>query len=147
MAYQPPPPGSQNAESIGDCRYELLHVVRTHMGSSDASYGCVFQKEDLEGNIGVFLSKELMSIAGHALKANITTLGPLVLPLSEQILFFLNLIARKVRSPHPLLQDPPPPIITIHPGVGVCVCRAGELGPLHTYCTPISVYFDKRRLE
>ena len=78
------------------CRYELLHVVRTHMGSSDASYGCVFQKEDTEGKVGVFLSKELMSIAGHALKANITTLGPLVLPLSEQILFFLNLIARKV---------------------------------------------------
>ena len=66
------------------------------MGSSDASYGCVFQKEDPEGKTGVFLSKELMSIAGHALKANITTLGPLVLPLSEQILFFLNLIARKV---------------------------------------------------
>lgn len=66
------------------------------MGSSDASYGCVFQKEDSEGKTGVYLSKELMSIAGHALKANITTLGPLVLPLSEQILFFLNLIARKV---------------------------------------------------
>ena len=71
------------------------------MGSSDASYGCVFQKEDSEGNPGVFLSKELMSIAGHALKANITTLGPLVLPLSEQILFFLNLIARKVYPPTP----------------------------------------------
>ena len=81
------------------CRYELLHVVRTHMGSSDASYGCVFQKEDTEGRTGVFLSKELMSIAGHALKANITTLGPLVLPLSEQILFFLNLISRKVALP------------------------------------------------
>jgi len=37
-----------------------------------------------------------MKIAGHALKANITTLGPLVLPLSEQILFFANLVARKV---------------------------------------------------
>ena len=73
-----------------------MHVVRTHMGASDASYGCVFQKEDTEGKTGVFLSKELMSIAGHALKANITTLGPLVLPISEQILFFLNLIARKV---------------------------------------------------
>ena len=66
------------------------------MGSSDASYGCVFQQEDSGGKVGVFLSKELMSIAGHALKANITTLGPLVLPLSEQIFFFINLIARKV---------------------------------------------------
>lgn len=75
-----------------------MHVVRTHMGASDESYGCVIQKEDAEGRVGVFLSKELMGIAGHALKANITTLGPLVLPVSEQILFFLNLIARKVRS-------------------------------------------------
>ncbi len=37
-----------------------------------------------------------MRIAGHALKANITTLGPLVLPISEQLLFFANLVARKV---------------------------------------------------
>ena len=46
---------------------------------------------------GVYLSKDLMAIAGHALKANITTLAPLVLPVSEQLLFFINLVARKVR--------------------------------------------------
>jgi 3-ketoacyl-CoA synthase len=77
-------------------KYELLHVVRTHMGASDAHYGCVFQREDEKGVVGVHLSKDLMSIAGHALKANITTLGPLVLPVSEQLLFFVNLVARKV---------------------------------------------------
>jgi 3-ketoacyl-CoA synthase len=31
-----------------------------------------------------------------ALKKNITTLGPLVLPLSEQALFAANMLARKV---------------------------------------------------
>ena len=36
-----------------------------------------------------------MNVAGVALKANITTLGPLVLPLSEQLLFAGNLFARK----------------------------------------------------
>ena len=41
------------------------------------------------------LSRDLMKIAGHALKANITTLGPLVLPISEQLIFFANLVARK----------------------------------------------------
>ena len=30
-------------------RYELSHVVRTHMGAQDASYGCVIQREDAEG--------------------------------------------------------------------------------------------------
>ena len=71
-------------------------MVRTHMGSDDANYGCVFQREDETGRVGVHLSKDLMSVAGHALKANITTLGPLVLPISEQLLFFVNLVARKV---------------------------------------------------
>lgn len=82
-------------------KYELLHVVRTHMGQDDAHYGCVYQKEDSDGKAGVHLSKDLMRIAGHALKANITTLGPLVLPISEQLLFFANLVARKVRAVHP----------------------------------------------
>ena len=87
-------------------KYELLHVVRTHMGASDAHYGCVFQREDEAGLVGVHLSKNLMSIAGHALKANITTLGPLVLPVSEQLLFFVNLVARKVRDvPYQLLHS------------------------------------------
>ena len=79
-------------------KYELVHVVRTHMGANDARYGCVFQREDSKGLVGVHLSKELMAIAGHALKANITTLGPLVLPISEQLIFFGNLVARKVST-------------------------------------------------
>eukprot|EP00803_Ostreobium_quekettii_P009088 evm.model.scf_515.6 EVM.evm.TU.scf_515.6 scf_515:48412-53536(+) len=77
-------------------RYELKHVVRTHLGANDAAYGCVYQMEDEEKKLGVRLSKELMAVAGEALKANITTLGPLVLPISEQILFIVNYVARKV---------------------------------------------------
>lgn len=38
------------------------------------------------------MSKELFEIGGDAIKTNITTLGPLVLPLSEQLLFFSTLI-------------------------------------------------------
>ena len=34
-------------------RYELSHVVRTHMGASDASYTCVYQQEDEDGATGV----------------------------------------------------------------------------------------------
>ncbi|GIL94726.1 hypothetical protein Vretimale_703, partial [Volvox reticuliferus] len=77
-------------------KYELLHTVRTHLGSKDAAYSCIFQMEDDERNIGVRLTKELFAVAGEALKINVTTLGPLVLPLSEQLLFFFNLVARKV---------------------------------------------------
>lgn len=63
------------------------------------AFNCVYQMEDDIGNVGVKLSKELMAIAGEALKANITRLGPLVLPISEQLLFFANLVARKVGHP------------------------------------------------
>ncbi|KAH9288792.1 hypothetical protein KI387_032909, partial [Taxus chinensis] len=77
-------------------KYQLSHIVRTHNGQDDKSYKCVFQEEDSNRTKGLTISKELMAVAGHALKANITTLGPSVLPLSEQILFFWPLFSRKV---------------------------------------------------
>jgi len=81
-------------------KYQLIHTVRTHKGADDNAFGCVYQREDNNaeetGKIGVSLSKNLMAIAGEALKTNITTLGPLVLPMSEQLLFFATLVARKV---------------------------------------------------
>ncbi|KAL6966817.1 3-ketoacyl-CoA synthase 20 [Sarracenia purpurea var. burkii] len=76
-------------------KYLLLHTVRTHKGAEDKSYACVYQQEDESRHIGVALSKDLMAIAGEALKTNITTLGPLVLPMSEKLLFFTTLVSRK----------------------------------------------------
>ncbi|XP_076904067.1 3-ketoacyl-CoA synthase 11-like [Bidens hawaiensis] len=77
-------------------KYQLIHTVRTHKGADDRCYSCVFQQEDENKKIGVALSKDLMAVAGEALKTNITTLGPLVLPMSEQLLFFMTLVGRKV---------------------------------------------------
>ncbi|VAH87390.1 unnamed protein product [Triticum turgidum subsp. durum] len=71
-------------------------TVRTHRGASDRSYGCVTQEEDDAGHVGVSLSKELMSVAGEALRTNITTLGPLVLPLSEQLRFLATVVLKRV---------------------------------------------------
>ncbi|GAA0140668.1 hypothetical protein LIER_01974 [Lithospermum erythrorhizon] len=79
-------------------KYKLVHVVRTHRGADDKSFRCVYQEQDDEGNTGVSLSKDLMAIAGMSLKTNITTLGPLVLPFSEQLLFFASLVFKKVFS-------------------------------------------------
>ena len=80
----------------------------------------VIQKEDEEGKVGVKIGKELMKVAGVALKANITRLGPLVLPVSEQLIFAGNFVARKARM-HPLrmpyhVVDIPLPC---HPGAAV----------------------------
>ncbi|XP_019414453.1 PREDICTED: 3-ketoacyl-CoA synthase 11-like [Lupinus angustifolius] len=77
-------------------KYQLVHTVRTNKGADDKCFSCVTQKEDSTGSVGVSLSKDLMAVAGDALKTNITTLGPLVLPMSEQLLFFATLVARKL---------------------------------------------------
>ncbi|OVA18725.1 FAE1/Type III polyketide synthase-like protein [Macleaya cordata] len=77
-------------------KYKLVHVVRTHRGADDKAFKCVYQEQDEVGKMGVSLSKDLMAIAGEALKINITTLGPLVLPISEQLLFFTTLVAKKL---------------------------------------------------
>ncbi|KAK4425586.1 3-ketoacyl-CoA synthase 11 [Sesamum alatum] len=84
---------------FSDCRhskYELTRTLRTHKGADDRAYRCAFQEEDEEGKLGVSLSRDLIPVAGEALQANITTLGPLVLPMSEQLLFLATLVARKV---------------------------------------------------
>ncbi|RAL38044.1 hypothetical protein DM860_000738 [Cuscuta australis] len=77
-------------------KYQLVHTVRTHKGSDDKCFACIAQLEDGDGKVGVSLSKELMAVAGDALKTNITTLGPLVLPMSEQLLFLATLVGRKI---------------------------------------------------
>ncbi|MBA0733333.1 hypothetical protein Gogos_017363 [Gossypium gossypioides] len=87
---------SNKSGDRGRSKYKLIHVVRTHCGANDKAFKCVYQEEDNDGKIGVSLSKDLMAIAGNALKTNITTLGPLVLPISEQILFFVTLVAKKL---------------------------------------------------
>lgn len=79
-------------------KYKILHVVRTHKGSDDTAFRCVHQEQDEKGKTGVTLSKDLMAIAGNALKTNITTLGPLVLPVSEQLLFLVTLVARRIAN-------------------------------------------------
>ncbi|KAF8646122.1 hypothetical protein HU200_065968 [Digitaria exilis] len=88
-------------------KYRLLHTVRTHKGAADECYGCVYQREDGTGRVGVSLARELMAVAGDALKTNITTLGPLVLPLTEQLKFLRSLVLRRaLRSSHrPYIPD------------------------------------------
>ncbi|GAB4833091.1 hypothetical protein Ancab_007150 [Ancistrocladus abbreviatus] len=75
-------------------KYRLEHVVRTHKGADDRSFRCVYQEEDEQRFKGLKVSRELMEIGGDALKTNITTLGPLVLPVSEQLLFFVTIIRK-----------------------------------------------------
>lgn len=87
---------SNRAKDRARSKYELVHTVRTHKGADDKNYNCVYQREDEKGTVGVSLARELMAVAGDALKTNITTLGPLVLPFSEQFMFFVTLVRKKI---------------------------------------------------
>lgn len=77
-------------------KYQLTHTVRTHKGADDLAYNSVLQQEDNDSIVGIKLSKELIAVAGDAIKTNITTLGPLVLPVSEQLLFLTTKLAKKL---------------------------------------------------
>ncbi|KAJ6799186.1 3-ketoacyl-CoA synthase 10-like [Iris pallida] len=87
---------SNRRRDFGRAKYQLEHIVRTHKGGDDRSFRCVYQQEDDQRIKGLAISRDLMEVGGHALKANITTLGPLVLPFSEQLLFFATLIYRNL---------------------------------------------------
>ncbi len=64
--------------------FKLLTVIRTQYVSED-SFGCVYECEDSENHRGVRLSKDIVKVAGRAMEKNFTTLGPYVLPMSEQL--------------------------------------------------------------
>jgi 3-ketoacyl-CoA synthase len=65
--------------------YKLLHTVRVQ-GTGPESYECVYETEDANGERGVRLSKEIVKVAGKCMEKNFTMLGPLVLPLTEQLM-------------------------------------------------------------
>jgi 3-ketoacyl-CoA synthase len=73
--------------------YKLLHTVRVQ-SSGEAGYECVFEGEDKTGKRGVRLSKDIVKVAGKTMEKNLTTLGPHVLPLSEQIRVVWSLLVR-----------------------------------------------------
>ncbi|TXG65152.1 hypothetical protein EZV62_006427 [Acer yangbiense] len=80
-------------------KYELQHLTRTHLGSKDTAYKCVFQEADEEGCIGVSLSRSILQVAGEAMKTNMSTLAAFVLPYSEIIKYGLSVTWKKFWPP------------------------------------------------
>jgi len=78
-------------------KYKLLYTVRAQV-SEDKSYSCVYQQQDCDGNLGVALSKDIVSVAGQAMKRNFVQLAPYVLPLREQAKVVYNQVAIKLIS-------------------------------------------------
>ncbi|KAM7462890.1 hypothetical protein LguiA_031011 [Lonicera macranthoides] len=87
---------SNHSSDRDHSKYQLFRTVLTHKGADDKSYRCVVREEDEGKALGLSLSKDIIAVAGETLKTNITTLGPLVLPVSEQLLFLATSIARNI---------------------------------------------------
>ncbi|RLN12535.1 hypothetical protein C2845_PM09G06790 [Panicum miliaceum] len=83
------------SNSRSKARFRLEHLVRTST-STESAYRSVILEEDEEGNLGVNLSKDIIGVSGDALRSGISSIGPLILPASEKLLFFLSWMARKV---------------------------------------------------
>jgi len=65
-------------------KYKLLHTLRVQ-DNSEVAHKVVYQQSDPKGTLGVSLGKEITVVAGKALQANLTILGPYVLPIREQV--------------------------------------------------------------
>jgi len=78
-------------------KYKLMHTVRCQ-NADDKGYQCVYQDQDAEGNQGIRLSKEIVQIAGRQLKENFTILGPLVLPITEQVRTLVSMMRRRLNG-------------------------------------------------
>ncbi|XP_059664409.1 3-ketoacyl-CoA synthase 20-like [Cornus florida] len=75
-------------------KFQLIHTVQTNTAHCDRSYKCIIQEEDQEGHLGVTVTRDLMAVAIKAVESNMTALGRLVLPVSEQILYITNYLIR-----------------------------------------------------
>lgn len=75
--------------------FKLLHNVRVQHSTEDA-FQCVYETEDKIGRRGVRLSKEIVKVAGKTMEKNLTTMGPYVLPITEQAKVVISLLAKFV---------------------------------------------------
>jgi 3-ketoacyl-CoA synthase len=76
-------------------KFKLLQVVRTQ-GTGDEAYDAVYECQDVQGEHGVKLDRNIVNIAGRTMEKNFTVLGPYVLPLSEQTRVIYALAKKKL---------------------------------------------------
>ncbi|XP_022140890.1 3-ketoacyl-CoA synthase 5-like [Momordica charantia] len=72
-------------EAKDSSKYKLFKTVRTQRAFDDKSYLSAIREDDMDGKLGVTLTRDLLQVAGETLRSNITILGDSVLPLSEKL--------------------------------------------------------------
>ncbi|KAJ0806596.1 putative FAE1/Type III polyketide synthase-like protein [Helianthus annuus] len=81
-------------------KYQLLHAVHTNTSASDSSYNSIFREEDSSGIVGITINKDLLTAAIATIRPNLTTLGHLILPIKEKLMYIINYIVKKSYIPN-----------------------------------------------
>ncbi|GER36595.1 3-ketoacyl-CoA synthase [Striga asiatica] len=91
-------PGKDRSMLIPNCYFRMgcSAVLLSNRRRDYWRAKSIYQDEDQDRHKGIKVSKDVVEVGGDAIKTNITTLGPLVLPLSEQLLFFSTLVWKLV---------------------------------------------------
>ncbi|OIW15752.1 hypothetical protein TanjilG_04287 [Lupinus angustifolius] len=80
----------------------LKCLVRTHHGAIEDAYNCCNQKEDNQGKLGFYLSKNLPKAATKAFVDNLKVLCPKVLPTREFLRYMIvSLMKKRNRNSSP----------------------------------------------
>ncbi|CAL6095792.1 3-ketoacyl-CoA_synthase [Hexamita inflata] len=99
------------------CKYELKHIVRTHIGGDDNAHSCIVQTVDSDGITGVRLEKTIIKNASKGLMNNVPRVLSKVMPLSLKLDYALRMFAqfsawyfdtrvRKIQTTYPKFGNP-----------------------------------------
>ncbi|MFS7905661.1 putative FAE1/Type III polyketide synthase-like protein [Helianthus anomalus] len=81
-------------------KYQLLHAVHTNTSASDSSYNSIFREEDSSGIVGITINKDLLNAAIATIRPNLTSLGHLILPTKEKLMYIIHYIVKKSYIPN-----------------------------------------------
>ncbi|CAL5986088.1 3-ketoacyl-CoA_synthase [Hexamita inflata] len=99
------------------CKYELKHIVRTHIGADDCAHNCISQSVDAERTPGIRLEKSIIKNAQKAIMLNAPKVLGKVLSIDLKISYvlgrcfqYINWIlqtrVRKIQTTYPKYQLP-----------------------------------------
>ncbi|XP_071690560.1 3-ketoacyl-CoA synthase 2-like [Rutidosis leptorrhynchoides] len=77
-------------------KYLLLHTIHTNTSSSDRSYNSIIREEDNAGIVGITINKHLISAAIATIRPNVATVGNLILPIHEKMIYMIIHMLRKL---------------------------------------------------
>ncbi|XP_043715545.1 3-ketoacyl-CoA synthase 5-like [Telopea speciosissima] len=80
-------------------KYKLLRSVRTQRAFDDKAYMSAIREEDSKGITGVSLKRDLLEVAGEALRSHAWVLGSSILPLSEKLRHGLSILRKRFMDP------------------------------------------------